>query len=171
MHMHVSPCLPNIPHCCAVSPCCLQPLVQVVEKANKKAKLADKELDLYHLQDSDPLPAPELTAAVDRLFNGAEGPKADEAVLTGLAGQVGAAVLAGLWGYWCVTSCQQGKHTCLRWLARWVGCVSAALWLYGCQQLLDIREESILHLCAAQAGPCCRGHLVFHRARPLHVIA
>lgn len=74
---------------------------QVVEKANKKAKLADKELDLYHLQDSDPLPAPELTAAVDRLFSGAEGPQADEAVLTGLASQVGGWVV-------CRQHCRSG---------------------------------------------------------------
>jgi hypothetical protein len=78
-----------------------RPPLQVVEKANKKAKLADKEIDLYHLQDSDPLTAPELTAAVDRLFSGAQQPMADEAVLTGLVGQVGAAVPAGLWVLGC----------------------------------------------------------------------
>jgi hypothetical protein len=110
---------------------------QVVEKANKKAKLADKELELYHLQDSDPLTAPELTAIVDRLFSGAQLAKADEAVLTGLAGQVGSSV--ALWVS-LAASCQQCKHTASFGDVGPALCMLAVTWPRFCR-----RPACVLH--------------------------
>jgi hypothetical protein len=60
----------------------------VVEKQSKKAKLSEKDIDLYHVEQAPPLAAGELGPAVTRLFTSKPESEADEKVLAGIANQV-----------------------------------------------------------------------------------
>lgn len=60
----------------------------MVEKQSKKAKLSEKDIDLYHVVKEPPLAADELGPAVTRLFTSKPESEADERVLAGIAEQV-----------------------------------------------------------------------------------